>query len=133
MQGKSSNGMNGWLLVYIIVSIPVLMFYAAGLSGWFFDYPLVLFVAIFLLLAIPLALILLKSPKAPRWNIAMLWIATILLTLRITYGILFQRVQDGLPRLSREELLDAMPTLLAIEIFTLVWAIIWTKYFRKSV
>jgi uncharacterized protein with PQ loop repeat len=133
MQGRNSNGMNDWLLVYIIVSIPVLMFYAAGLSGWFFDYPLALFVAIFLLLAIPLALILLKSPKAPRWNIAMLWIATILLTLRITYGILFQRVQEGLPRLSREELLDAMPTLLSIEIFTLVWAIIWTKYFRKSV
>ena len=133
MNGKSSEGIKGWLLVYIIGSIPVLLFYAAGLSGWFFDYPLALFVAIFLLLAIPLALILLKSPKAPRWNIAMLWIATILLTLRITYGILFQRVQEGLPRLSREELLDAMPTLLSIEIFTLVWAIIWTKYFRKSV
>ena len=133
MQGKSSKGMNGWLLVYIIGSIPVLLFYAAGLSGWFFDYPLVLFGAIFLLLAIPLALIVLKSPKAPRWNIAMLWIAAILLTLRITYGVLFQRIQEGQPRLNREELLDAMPTLLAIEIFTLAWAIIWTKYFRKSV
>ena len=69
----------GWSVVYIVCSIPVLMFYAAGLSGWFFDYPLGLFVAIFLLLAIPLLLILLKSPRAPQWNIAMVWVASILI------------------------------------------------------
>ena len=136
MQGRNSNGMNDWLLVYIIVSIPVLMFYAAGLSGWFFDYPLVLFLVIFLFLAIPLLLILLKSPKAPRWNIAMLWIASILITLRIIYGVLLgevQRVQEGQPPLSNERLLVAMPTLLGIVIFSLGWATIWTKYFKKSV
>jgi uncharacterized protein with PQ loop repeat len=133
MAGESVEGIRGWLLVYIIGSIPVLMFYAAGLSGWFFDYPLVLFLVIFLLLAIPLLVILLKSPKAPQWNIAMLWIASILITLRIIYGVLFQRVQEGLPPLSGEELLGAMPTLLGIVTFSLGWAIIWTKYFKKSV
>ncbi len=72
MAGENVEGIKGWLLVYIIGSIPVLMFYSAGLSG-VFGYPLVLTLVIFLLLAIPLLLILLKSPKAPQWNIAMEW------------------------------------------------------------
>lgn len=46
-----------WLVVYLIGSIPVLMFYAAGLAGWFFDYPIPLFITILGLLAIPLVLI----------------------------------------------------------------------------
>jgi len=25
---------NGWLLVYLIGSVPLLLFYSAGLSGW---------------------------------------------------------------------------------------------------
>lgn len=133
MAGNSVKGIKGWLVVYIVGSIPVLMFYAAGLSGWFFDYPLGLLIAIFLLLAIPLLLILLKSPKAPQWNIAMLWIASILITLRIVFGVLFTRVQEGLPPLSGEELLVAIPTLLGIVIFSLGWATIWTEYFKKSV
>ena len=127
------EGIKGWLLVYIIGSIPVLLFYAAGLSGWFFEYPLVLVLAIFLLLAIPLLLILLKSPKAPQWNIAMLWIASILITLRIIYGVLFQRLQEGQPPFSGEELLGAMPILLGIVTFSLGWATIWTMYFKRSV
>ena len=130
MAGENVEGIKGWLLVYIIGSIPVLMFYSAGLSG-VFGYPLVLMLVIFLLLAIPLLLILLKSPKAPQWNIAMLWIAAILLTLRIVGGLLFQ--EEGQPPLSRERLLEAMPTLLGIVIFSLGWTIIWTKYFKKSV
>ena len=131
MAGNSVKGTNGWLLVYVVGSIPVLLFYAAGLSGWFFDYPLVLFFAIFLLLAIPLLLVLVKSPKALQWNIAMLWIASVLITLRIIYGVLFQSVQEGRPPASREELLGAMPTLLGIVAFSLGWATIWTKYLRK--
>ncbi len=131
MAGAVVEGIKGWLLVYIIGSIPVLMFYSGGLSGWFFEYPIVLVLVIFLLLAIPLLLILLKSPKAPQWNIAMLWIAAILLTLRIVGGLLFQ--EEGQPPLSRERLLEAMPTLLGIVIFSLGWTIIWTKYFKKSV
>ena len=133
MAGESVEGIKGWLLVYIIGSIPVLMFYSAGLSGWFFDYPLALFIAFFLLLAIPLVLIVLKSPKAPQWNIAMVWVASILITLRIIYGVLFQGIQEGRPQLSGEELLGAIPLLLGIMIFSFGWAIIWTKYFNKSV
>ena len=64
------KGVKGWLLVYFICSIPLLMVYSMGLSGWFFDYPLALMVVIFLSLALPLVLILLKSPRAPHWNIA---------------------------------------------------------------
>ncbi len=135
MAGFSVKGIEGWSVVYIVTSIPVLMFYAAGLSGWFFDYPLVLFVTIFLLLAIPLLLILVKSPKAPRWNITMLWTASILITLRIIYGVLFQRIQEGRPPMTDEDvdrLVGAMPTLLGIVAFSLGWAIVWSKYFQKS-
>ena len=131
MAGNRVNGIKGWSLVYIIGSIPVLLFHAAGLSGWFFDYPIALFLVIFLLLAIPLLLLLVNSPKAPQWNIAMLWIASILITLRILYGVLFRRIQEGQPPLSSEELLGAMPALLGIVAFSLGWAIIWTKYLKR--
>ncbi len=131
MAGNRVKGIRGWSLVYIIGSIPVLLFHAAGLSGWFFDYPIALFLVIFLLLAIPLLLLLVNSSKAPQWNIAMLWIASILITLRILYGVLFQRIQEGQPPLSSEELLGAMPALLGIVAFSLGWAIIWTKYFKR--
>ena len=130
MAGNSVNGIQGWSWVYIIGSIPVLLFHAAGLAGWFFDYPLVLFLVIFLLLAIPLLLLLVQSPKAPQWNIAMLWTASILITLRMAYGLLFQRVQEGQPPLSSEELLGALPTLLGIVAFSLGWAMLWTRYFK---
>ena len=133
MEGNSVKGMTGWLVVYIVCSIPVLMFYAAGLSGWFFDYPLGLFIAILLLLAIPLLLILLKSPNALQWNIAMLWVASILIALRIIYGVLFQSIQEGRPRVSGEELLAAMPILLGIVVFSLGWAMVWTRYLKKLV
>lgn len=133
------GGLKGWLLVYIIGSIPVLLFYSAGLAGWFFDYPLLLMLAIFLLLSIPLWLLLLKSPKAPRWNISMLWISSILIIVRIVSGVLFQRDIDGLPQWSGENLvashnrlLDALPILIGIVIFSVGWAIIWTKYFKKT-
>ena len=100
MDGVSVEGIRGWLLVYIIGSIPVLLFVSAGLSGWFFEYPIGLALAIFLLLASPLMLILLKSSGAPQWNIAALWIASLLITVRIIYGLLFTRIQEGLPPLT---------------------------------
>ena len=81
-EGKGLEGIKGWLLVYFLCSIPLLIIYSMGLSGWFFDYPFVLMVVIFLLLAVPLLLILLKSPEAPQWNIAALWIIVVLMTLR---------------------------------------------------
>ena len=42
MDGVSVEGIRGGLLVYIIGSIPVLLFVSAGLSGWFLSIPLVL-------------------------------------------------------------------------------------------
>ena len=132
MERDNVKGIGGWLLVYVIGSIPVMLFYSAGLSGWFFEYPVLLMAVIFLALAIPLLLILLKSPGAPRWNIAVLWAASILITLRIVYGVLFQRIMEGQPRLSSEELFVALPILTGIVIFSLGWAIIWTKYFKNS-
>ena len=126
------EGIRGWLLVYIIGSIPVLLFVSAGLSGWF-EYPLGLVLAIFLLLASPLVLVLLKSAGAPQWNIAALWIAALSITVRIIYSVLFQRTREGLPPLTSEELFEAMPILLGIVIVLLGWATVWTKYFQTSV
>ncbi len=127
------QGVGGWLLVYVIGSIPLMLFYSAGLSGWFFDYPLPLMAVIFLAFAIPLLLIPLKSPAAPQWNIALLWVSSTLIVLRMAYGVLFQRILEGRPRLSSEELLDALPILLGIAVFSLGWALVWTKYFQHSV
>ena len=62
-----------------------------------------------------------------------LWTASVLITVRILYGLLFQRMQEGLPRLTGEELLDALPLLLGIVILSLGWATVWTKYFKTSV
>ena len=82
MDGNRLAGVKGWLLVYLIGSIPLLMVYSIAFSGSFFEYPVVLMAAIFLVLALPLGLILLKSPKAPQWNIAELWLLAVLMTLR---------------------------------------------------
>ena len=133
MGAERARGVGGWLLVYLVCSIPVSLFFAAGLSGWFLDYPFALWIAIFLVLASPLLLIVLRSSAAPRWNIAVLWIAAISITVRIVHGVLFQRILEGLPRLTGEELLDALPVLLGIVFFALGWAAAWTKYFRTSV
>ncbi len=124
------DGVKGWLLVYLICSIPLLMFYSMGLSGWFFDYPFVLMVVIFLLLAVPLLLILLRSPKAPRWNIAVLWIVAVLMTLR-SISVFLMPVSGE--EMSREELLVVVVTLSGIVSVSLGWAIVWTKYFKESV
>ena len=124
------EGIKGWLLVYLICSIPLLMVYSMGLSGWFFDYPFVLMVVIFLLLAVPLMLILLKSPKAPRWNIAVLWIIVVLMTLR-SISVFLMPVSGE--EMSREELLVVAVTLSGIVSLSLGWAIVWTKYFKESV
>ena len=123
------EGIKGWLLVYIIGSIPLLMVYSMGLSGWFFEYPFILMVAIFLVLAIPLLLILLKSPKAPRWNISMWWTVVVFMTLRSISVFL----EPGGKEMNIEEMLSVALTLSVIVSTSLGWAIIWTKYFNKSV
>lgn len=134
MEDQTLEGVKGWLLVYLIGSVPLLMMHSMGLSGWFFEYPAVLMVAIFLALGYPLLLILLKSPKAPRWNIAVLWIIVALMTLR-SISILFVEpmVVEGQSPMSTEELLAVGGTLAVIVGIAAAWAIIWTKYFKQSV
>ena len=44
-----------------------------------------------------------------------------------------QAAREGRPRLSGEELLAAVPTFLGIVVFSLGWAMAWTKYLKKSV
>ena len=77
-----SNNIRGWILVYLIGSIPILMIYSMALSGWFFEYPFILMVSIFLVLSLPLLLIIIKYPKAPWWNKLMWRSVVILMTLR---------------------------------------------------
>ena len=118
------KGVNGWLLVYLIGSVPVQFFYAMGLSGWFFDYPIELFVVILLVLAVPLVLLLFKIPAAPAWNIAALWVGSGLISLRVLYDvILVDEAAMTKP---------AVTTLITIVFFAIAWAVIWTMYFRNS-
>ena len=114
---------NGWLLIYLICSVPLLAFYAAGLSGWFFDYPMGLFVGIFLVLAVPLVLLVLQVPSAPAWNIAGLWVGAGLISVRILYGVLLA---------DKAALKSHWLTLAAIVSVALAWAIVWTWYFLVS-
>ena len=129
MERDSMEGIKGWLLVYLIGSIPLLMVYSMGLSGWFFEYPFVLMVVIFLILAIPILLILLKSPKAPQWNIYMWWTIVVLMTLRSISVFL----EPGGNEMNIGERLSVALTLSVIVSISLGWAIVWTKYFKKSV
>jgi hypothetical protein len=114
---------NGWLLVYLIGSVPLLLFCSAGLSGWFFDYPIGLFIAIFLALIVPLVLLVLKVPSAPTWNIALLWVGAGLISVRILYGVLL--MERGLQRSEGQ----IMATIVSV---ALAWAIVWTWYFLVS-
>ena len=130
---KRLEGVKGWLLVYMLGSIPVVAFYSMGLSGWFFEYPFPLMLAIFLILAVPLLLLLVRSAKAPQWNIAALWIAAVLMTLRVVSVSLLPVAAERQPLLSSVELLGIAATLCSIVVFSLVWAIAWTRYFKSSV
>lgn len=132
INGSTPVGVGGWLLVYVCGSVPFLLFHSAGLSGWFFDYPLWLLGAIFLLLASPLALILLKSPRAPRWNVVTMWVVALLITLRAA-AVPFNPETDGAPQgRSPGEWAAAIAILAVIVIGSLAWATIWTAYFRRS-
>ena len=113
----------GWLLIYLICSIPILAFYAAGLSGWFFDYPMGLFVGILLVLAVPPILLVLKVPSAPAWNIAGLWIGAGLIVVRILYGVL---LMERPLQWSEGRIMGAIVAV------ALAWAIAWTWYFLVS-
>lgn len=118
------KGVRGWLAFYWIGSLPLMMFYSVGLSGFFFDYPFGLALVIFLFLAIPLLLIPLRLPIAPRWNIAELWLVVVLMVSR-ALGVF-------MTPLSAEELPVVTAALVGIVAFSLVWAIGWTQYFTQS-
>lgn len=124
-------GLGGWLRFYLCASVPYLLFHSAGLSG-LFGYPLWLLVAIFLLLGSPLALILLKSPRAPGWNVVALWVVALSVTLRAA-GVTFTRPSGGAAdRRDPEEWAVAILILAVIVAASLAWATIWTAYFRRS-
>ena len=123
------KGIKGWLWVYLIGSIPILMVYSMALSGWFFEYPFILMVGIFIILASPLVLIITKSSQAPRWNIFMWRTVVVLMTLRSISVFL----EPGGKEMSLNEMLSLSLTLLFILSISLVWTILWTKYFNKSI
>ena len=118
------DGIKGWLLVYLIGSVPVLALYAAGLSGWFFNYPMGLFVGILLLLAVPLVLLVLKVSSAPQWNIVGLWVGAGLISVRVLHGVLLADPA----RLTKSAVL-IMSVIVSIAIS---WAVVWTRYFLIS-
>jgi len=132
MEGNNEEGIGGWIVVYIIGSIPLLTVYSMGLSGWFFEYPIGLMLAIFILLAVPLLLVLRKSPKAPRWNIAALWTMAALMILRSISVILFPMSGEDASPLRGDELLAVAQPLGVIVAVSLGWAMVWTQYFRNS-
>lgn len=113
----------GWLLVYAVGSLPVLFFYSAGLAGWIYDYPIPLLASIFVTFLVPIALLFLKVPNAPLWNIALVWTGAALLTSRIIHGIL----KGDIP-IER----DAATMLVSFVAFAVAWAGVWTGYFLKS-
>ena len=124
-------GLGGWLLFYLCASAPYLLFHSTGLSG-LFGYPLWLLAAIFVLLSSPLALILLKSPRAPGWNVVALWAVAVAITLRaaaVPFTLHSGAAED---RRSPEEWAVAVAILVAIVAASLAWATIWTAYFRRS-
>ncbi|NKB34446.1 MAG: hypothetical protein GKR91_15245 [Pseudomonadales bacterium] len=117
------KSINGWILIYLIGSLPILAFYSAGLSGWILDYPIWLFLGLLVVFLVPLLLLILKVPSAPTWNIALLWISAGLIILRILYGILL--MERGLQR-------PEGVTIFVIVVVALTWSILWTWYFLKS-
>ncbi len=124
-----SNNIRGWIIVYLIGSIPILMIYSMALSGWFFEYPFILMVSIFLVLSLPLLLILIKYPKAPWWNILMWRSVVILMTLRSISIFL----EPNANKMSLDEIINLSLTLLSIVSISVIWLIVWTKYFNNSI
>ncbi|MEM7366841.1 MAG: hypothetical protein AAF525_22735, partial [Pseudomonadota bacterium] len=109
-----------WLWVYCLGSIPLAVFYAAGLSGWFYDYPRPLFASLCLIFLLPLALLVFKVPFAPLVNIIGLWVGATLLTVRIGHGLYMGGDIPSDPRIL---------AMLGSFIFTgFAWAVIWTLY-----
>ncbi len=117
------EGIKGWLLVYLIGSVPLVVFYAAGLAGRFFDYHLGFVAGIFLVLAVPLVLVVLKLPSAPAWNIASLWVGGGSISLVVLIGALSA---------DEERLREVGLIVAAIVSISIAWAVVWTMYFLTS-
>ena len=117
------EGIRGWLLVYLVGSVPVALFYAVGLAGRFFDYHMGLVAGIFLVLTAPLILVVLKSASAPGWNIASLWVGG---------GSIALVMLAGAISADEARLREAGPTLAAIAVFSIAWAVVWTMYLLTS-
>ena len=132
MNRDQKEGIGGWIVVYVVGSIPLVAVHSMGLSGWFFDYPIALMLAIFVILAVPLLLILRRSRKAPGWNIAALWITAALMILRSISVILLPMSSEDATPLRGDELLAAVQPLGVIVAVALGWAMVWTQYFKKS-
>ena len=116
--------LNGWLVLYLIGSLPVLAFHSAGLAGWFFDYPMPLFLGILITLTIPLWLLLFNVAQAPAWNIAGLWTGALLLVARVAWGWFYADAD----RLTS----DAVLTLAGSGVGAIAWATLWTAFFMRS-
>ena len=123
IEGSPMQTLSGWLLVYLIGTVPLLVFCSAGLSGWFFDYPIGLFIGIFVVLAAPLVLLVLQVAYAPAWNITTLWVGAGLISLRVLSGILLTE---------KTLLMSHWLTFATIVSVALAWAIVWTWYFLSS-
>ena len=129
---RDPEGVGGWLLVYLAGSLPLMVMCAVGLSGWFLDYPLLLAVAIFCVLATPLVLIAIRSAQAPRWNVAVLWIMAVLMALRAVNVFVLPLGGETQGPPQGEEILGVATTLAAIVSVLFAWAALWTRYFRQS-
>ena len=117
------EAIGGWLLLYLVGSIPVSLFHAAGLAGRFFDYHLGVLAGTFLLLATPLALLVSKSTSAPAWNIAALWVGAASTSLIVIHGAVHA---------DRARLNEAAMTMVLIVLASVSWSAIWTGYFLRS-
>lgn len=117
------ESINGWLLVYLIGSVPVTLFYAAGLAGRFFDYHRGAVAGIFFVLAVPLVLVVLRVPSAPAWNIASLWVGAGSISLILLVGALTA---------DEARLRETGLTMAAIAFISIAWAAVWMMYFLNS-
>ena len=113
-----------WLWAYFLGYVPLAVFYAAGLSGWFYDYPRPLFASLCLIFLMPLALLVLKVPFAPLVNVIGLWAGATLLTVRIGHGL---RIGGDIPSDPRH-----LNLLGSFIVTCFAWAVIWTLYLKTS-